>query len=90
MPALSELKSVGPIHMLTPKNRLATIANTYGHSPRNTLLIDASSTGIAMAHSAFMPAFGFAPKAQIDDRNVLRFTGAQAVLSDLDSLICAD
>jgi beta-phosphoglucomutase-like phosphatase (HAD superfamily) len=90
LPALSELKSVGPIHMLTPENRLATIAKTYGHSPRNTLLIDASSTGIAMAHSAFMPAFGFAPKARIDDKNILRFAGAQAVLSDLDSLICAD
>lgn len=90
LPALCVLKSVGPTHMLTPENRLATIAKTYGHAPRNTLLIDASSTGIAMAHSGFMPAFGFAPKARIGNRNALRFAGAQVVLSDLESLICAD
>lgn len=90
LPALAALKSIRPIHFLTPENRLATVANTYGHGPRSTLLLDASSTGIGMAQSAFMPAFGFASKARIGDRNALRFAGAQLVLSDLDSLICAN
>ena len=90
LPALAALKSIGPVHFLTPENRLTTVAHTYGHGPRNALLVDASSTGIGMAQSAFMPAFGFAPKARIGDRNALRFAGAQLVLSDLDSLVCAD
>nr|WP_323781314.1 hypothetical protein [Amylibacter sp.] len=88
LPSLAALKPFGPIHFLTPENRLTTVANTYGHGPRNTLLIDASSTGIGMAQNGFMPAFGFAPKARIGDRNALRFAGAQMVLSDLNALIC--
>ncbi len=92
LPALSALQSVGPVHMLDPdcseENGLEAVANSFGHSPRNTILIDASSVGIGMARHLSMPTFGFATKIRIIDRNALIIAGAQAVVTDLDALIC--
>lgn len=88
LPALAALQSFGMVHMLNPKNQLATVSNNYSYAPCNTILIDANSTGISMAQNAFITAFGFSPKGQISHRNALRLAGAQVVLSNLKSLVC--
>lgn len=90
LPALSALKSAGPIHYLDPANRvgngLRSTIRARGHAPETAILIDASSTGVGMAKNLSMPVFGFVDKTRIADRNMLICAGAQAVLVDFEEL----
>lgn len=90
LPALSALKSAGPIHFLDLENRvgngLRSTIRALGHAPENAILIDASSTGVGMAKHLSMPVFGFVGKTRKADRNMLICAGAQAVLIDFEEL----
>lgn len=86
LPALSALKSTGGIHLLDGENGLQSVAQALGHAPENTLLIDASSIGVAMAKHLSMPTYGFVGQKRITDRATLVCAGAQAIVTDLNDL----